>query len=171
MARSIFIILLLAVVAAFAALNWPAFATPTTLWVGFTTVEAPVGVVMLCVLGLVCVAFVAWVIYLQGVVMIESRRQAKELQAQRDLAERAEASRFTELRDFMATELLRVTRSAEDARAVTLARLADLEQRQRVMLEETTNSLSAYIGSLEDRIEHRALPPEVVRTADHHLVR
>src|SRR6185436_45419 len=107
--RSILLLIVVALTAAFAALNWTAFTTPTALWVGFTTVQAPIGVIMLSLTAFLCVLFVAWVIYLQGTVIIESRRQARELNAQRDLADKAEASRFTELRSFMSAELLRVT--------------------------------------------------------------
>ena len=163
MVRSVLLVLVLALTAAFAALNWGAFSAPTALWLGVTTVQAPVGVIMLCVLGVVSVGFVAWVIWLQGTVLLESRRMGRELQAQRDLADRAEASRFTELRTFMSAELERVTRTADEGRLALMTRLNELEQRQRVAMEETGNSLSAYIGSLEDRIEHRALPAEVVR--------
>ena len=150
--RSILLLIVVALTAAFAALNWTAFTTPTALWVGFTTVQAPIGVIMLSLTAFLCVLFVAWVIYLQGTVIIESRRQARELNAQRDLADKAEASRFTELRSFMSAELLRVTQAADESRLAMLARMAEVEQRQRVLLEQTSNTLSAYIGELEDRL-------------------
>jgi hypothetical protein len=152
MARSILLLLVLGLTAAFAALNWGAFSTPTALWLGVTTVQAPVGVIMLFVLGVVSAGFVAWIVWLQGTVLLESRRLNREVQAQRDLADRAEASRFTELRTHIDAEMLKV-----------MTRFNELEQRQRLAMEENSNSLSAYIGSLEDRLEHRSLPPEVVR--------
>lgn len=155
MARSLLMLLVLALTAVFAALNWGAFSTPTALWLGVTTVQAPVGVVMLFILGVVTAGFAAWVVWLQGTVMLESRRMNKELQSQRDLADRAEASRFTELRAHIDAEMLKV-----------MTRFNELEQRQRLAMEESSNSLSAYIGSLEDRIEHRNLPPESVRPVD-----
>jgi uncharacterized protein involved in copper resistance len=80
---------------------------------------------------------------------------ARELQAQRDLADKAEASRFTELRSFMSAELLRVSQAHDDLRGLLVQRLDQMEQRQRVGLEETANSLSAYIGEMEDRFERR----------------
>ena len=153
MVRSILLLLVLALTAAFAALNWGAFSAPTALWLGLATVQAPVGVIMLCILGVVTVGFVAWIAWLQGTVLLESRRLNREVQSQRDLADRAEASRFTELRTFMSAELERVTRSADEGRLAMMTRLNELEQRQRVAMEESSNSLSAYIGSLEDRLE------------------
>jgi hypothetical protein len=54
--------------------------------------------------------------------------------ASRDLADKAEASRFTELRQF----------------------LEQLEARQRTVIEQTGNSMAASVGQLEDKVE-RAL--------------
>ena len=47
---------------------------------------------------------VAYVLSLQGSVLLETRRHTKELQAQRELADKAEASRFTELGTAMRAE-------------------------------------------------------------------
>ena len=52
------------------------------------------------VLGL----FFAYVVFLQGSTLFETCRHAREMQAQRDLADRAEASRFVELRNFLQTQ-------------------------------------------------------------------
>jgi uncharacterized integral membrane protein len=162
--RTLLSALLVLAVVLFAALNWVSFNTPTALSLGVTTVQAPLGLIMLCLLAAVCGLFLAWVIYLQGSVLLETRRQAKELQAQRDLADKAEASRFTELRQCMNAELMRISQSSSETRSDLLARLDAMEQRQRAALEQTSNSLAAYIGELEDRLEHRRTPPDVPRS-------
>ena len=77
--------------------------------------------------------------------LMESRRQTKELQAQRDLADKAEASRFTELR----TELM--------------ARLDRLQTDSRTAIEQNANSVAAQIGELEDRLERERLLSPVAR--------
>jgi hypothetical protein len=153
------VLLLLLFTGLFALLNWPAFATTTTLSLGFTTVQASPALVMLVLVALLGMAYVASVVYLQGVALLESRRLGKELQTQRELADKAEASRFTELREFMTSELQRVVQASAESRASLLQRMEQLEQRQRLALEETGNSLSAYIGELEDRLEHH-VPPQ-----------
>jgi uncharacterized integral membrane protein len=154
------VLVVLVLTAAFTLINWTTFTTPTTLNVGVAMVTAPLGLVMLGAVVLLAVLYIASVVALQGRALIESRRMTRDLQAQRDLAEKAEASRFTELRDFMNLELQRVTRANDEARAALLGRMDQMEQRQRATLEETANSLSAYIGQLEDRFEHATLPPE-----------
>ena len=162
--RTLLLVVLVLAVVLFAALNWATFTTPTALSLGVTTVQAPLGLIMLCLLAAATALFLAWVIYLQGSVLLETRRQAKELQTQRDLADKAEASRFTELRQFMSAELARVTQASSETRSNLLSRLDALEQRQRAVIEQTGNSLAAAVGELEDRLERRHVPPDVPRS-------
>ncbi len=98
MVRALAFFLVLVLVGLFALINWGAFSALTTLSLGVTTVQAPLGVIMLGLVGFLCVLFTVWVISLQASSLAAARRQTRELQAQRDLADRAEASRFTELR-------------------------------------------------------------------------
>lgn len=153
--RTLFLFAVLALTVLFALLNWPAFSTPTTLSLVFGTVEAPVGVIMLVVtfvLGAMCLAYL---IYVQGSALMDARRHTKELQAQRELVEKAESSRFSELHNFVNAELRAQAQMNADTRAQILARIEQMEQRTRLSMQETGNSLSAYIGELEDRLEHR----------------
>jgi len=153
--RTLFLFAVLALTVLFALLNWPAFTAPATLSLVFGTVEAPVGVIMLCVTFLLGAMCLAYLIYVQGAALMDSRRHAKELQAHRELAENAESSRFSELHNFVNAELRAQAQMNADTRTQILARIEQLEQRTRVTMQETGNSLSAYIGELEDRLEHR----------------
>ena len=126
MTRALIFFLVLVFVGLFAAINWDVFTALTPISLGFTTVQAPLGLIMLGLIAFLCVLFTVWVIALQAGSLRDARRQTKELQAQRDLADRAEASRFTELR-------------------------ADLIQR----LDESSNSTAAHIAQLEDRLERQ----------------
>lgn len=155
--RSLLLIFLLVVTVAFAALNWGAFTTPTTLWLGFMAVEAPLGLVMLSLLAFVAVLFGAWVIYLQGSVMLDTRRHAKELHAQRELADRAEASRLAELNTFMTSEFQRLSKALDDSQRASSARLAEIEQRLATRIQEAANAVEASIGELDDRLERSQL--------------
>jgi uncharacterized integral membrane protein len=142
MLRALAFFLVLVLVGVFALVNWDAFAAPTPLSVGFTTVQAPLGLIMLGLIAFLCVLFTVWVVSLQATSLLDARRQTKELQAQRDLADKAEASRFTELR----SELM--------------ARLDRLQTESRSALEHNANAVAAHLGELEDRLERaRLLPP------------
>jgi hypothetical protein len=131
MTRALIFFLVLVAVGLFAAINWSVFTALTPISLGFTTVQAPLGLIMLGLIVFLCVLFTVWVIVLQANSLRDARRQTKALQAQRDLADRAEASRFTELR-------------------------ADVLKR----IDESANATAAHIAQLEDRLERdRLLPP------------
>lgn len=140
------------VIAALAALNWGTLATPTLMSLGFMQVTAPLGMIMLGLTVLLGILFIAYVIYLQSSVLLETRRHTKEMQVQRDLADKAEASRFTELRNFLESqENTHMSRNAE-RHAALIARVEQLE-----------NTLAAHVGQLEDRLDRRS-PVAVVPT-------
>lgn len=162
MSRTLLVLAVLVLTAGFALLNWTAFNTPTSLYLGFTTVEAPLGLIMLGLVSLLSVVFVVWAISLQATLLMEQRRLNKELQAQRALADTAEASRFTELRSFIAAETLRIAQSTEQTRAALVQRMEQFEDRQRNAFEQNANSVAASLGELEDRLERNQV---VGRTA------
>lgn len=157
--HSLLLLLVLTAIAAFSALNWEVFLSPTELSLGYTTVNTPLGLVMLGILAIVTTLFLAFVVYLQGSVLFESRRHSKELQVNRDLADRAEASRFTELRTFLDAELTKQSIQNGDSKDALLARLDKLEHEFQSFMEQSGNTLAAYIGELEDRVEKISIPP------------
>lgn len=151
--NTLFLLIVLVAIAAFAALNWSVFMAPTTLSLGFATVQAPLGLIMLALLVFLTGLFLVFVVYLQSSVLLETRRHTRELQANKELAEKAEASRFTELRGFLEEGLKRQADLDAESRDALLARMDQLDRDLRSMVEESANTLSAYIGELEDRFE------------------
>ncbi len=151
--RTLLILIVIGAVAIFAAINWKAFMAPTTLSVVFANVEAPLGLILLAVVGLLTLLFLLYVVYLQSSVLMENRRNARELQAQRELAEQAEASRISQLRSFLESELRRLGEKTEESKVVVLAKLEALERELRSVVEQSGNTLAAYLGEIEDRLE------------------
>jgi len=145
--RTMLAVIVSVVLAAFFVVNWRVFATPVSLSFLVTSVEAPVGLVMLSLFALGLLALSAFVGLWQGTLLVEFRRQAKELAAQRNLAESAEASRFTGLGALIREEL-----AASDARVV--AALEGL----RAELKATENAIAATLGEMDDRYRRGALP-------------
>jgi len=155
--RTLFLLLILVAIAAFVMLNWNAFMTPTTLSLGVAVVQAPLGLVMLGLLVFLVALFMLFVVYMQTSALLAGRRQDRELQAHRELADKAEASRFTELRVFLAAELAKHADLHGESRALIIERMDQLAGDIRSAVQETENSLSAYIGELEDRLEGKPL--------------
>ena len=151
--RTLMILAVLVLIAVFSALNWSAFIAPTVLSLGFTSVEAPLGLILLGIVAVLTLLFLVYITYLQSTVLLESRRHARELHLQRDLAEQAETSRFNQLRTFTETELEKLAGDLEQSKSLLLTRLDEMERDLRAALEQTGNSLAAYIGQLEDRFD------------------
>jgi hypothetical protein len=107
---------------------------------------------------LITALFLILVVWLQTSVLLETRRQAKEIKASRELADQAEASRFTELRSFIEAELGRRGGQGGESQAALLARIEQLDRDLRLSIEQSGNTLAAYIGELEDRLE-KTVPP------------
>jgi uncharacterized integral membrane protein len=153
--RTLFSLLVAALLALFTIFNWQAFTTPTTLWLLFARVQAPLGLVMLAITGLLTALFLLYVAYMQTTAILDARRYARELQAQRQVADEAEASRIAELRNVVEVGLRsldeRITQSQNEAQSA-LERVA-IEL--RTAIDQTGTVLSSYIGEMEDRLEHQ----------------
>jgi uncharacterized integral membrane protein len=150
------IVLLLTLV--FTVMNWTALNAPASINLIVTEVQGPLGLVILG-FGTVLVAlFVLLVLSLQTGVLLESRRHSRELTAQRELADKAEASRFTELRQMLEQEFASL-KGQSGQPGELLERINRMETGLRQDIHDSSNSLSAYIGELEERLEGRGGTP------------
>ncbi len=156
--RTFLLLAVFILLAAFAVLNWSAFMAPASLSLVFTTVQAPLGIIMLGAVALLSALFLAYVVYLQGTVLLETRRHTRELQAQRELADKAEASRFSGLQAQLDAGLRGLATRSDERHAATLARLDRIDHDFGAALERTESAIAAYVGELDDRLQ-RDSPP------------
>jgi hypothetical protein len=163
--RTVLFLLVLLLVGAFAALNWDAIIAPAPLSVLVTTVEAPLGLILLCMMALLAVVALGFALHIRTMMLVESRQHARTTQELRRLAEQAEASRLTELQHFLENELRNQTNQTAEVRADLLKRLDLVEHNLKASVEQGGNILAAYIGELEDRLEHETgiLPSHPIR--------
>ena len=157
-ARTALLLVVLVVLGVFAALNWTAFTMPSDLSLLFARVQAPLGVILLGVIALIMVLYAVFLAWLETAALLEARRSARELSAQRELAQNAESSRYVELKGFLVTELAELRTVPEATARDLLARLDLVETGLRADIERAGNTLAAYIGELEDRLEGGARP-------------
>jgi hypothetical protein len=135
MIRKISILTVASLLALFVWLNWSALSATTPISLGWLTVHAPLGLVLLVPLLVLCVLFPAWAVSLQARVLRDVRVNTNALQ-NRELADREETSRLVDLRiDFLRA------------------------------LEESVKATAASIGELEDRMERANLLPRAEGTA------
>ncbi|WP_019916929.1 hypothetical protein [Methyloversatilis discipulorum] len=128
-------ILVLGLLAAFVIANWHVLAAPVEVSLLVATINAPAGVILLGGTALLLVLLGAYTLSLHTSTLLEARRHAKELREQRLLADQAEASRFTELNAAMQKEF------------------ADLRLELQKVSTESSNSLAAAIGEVEDKLD------------------
>lgn len=138
------VIIALALVGGFAWVNWSAFMAPATLSLVVFDVYAPIGGVMLAALVVITVLALAFAASWRTSMLIESRRLARELAAQREVADRAEASRIADL-------------GARLERA-----MAELKAAHEAVPKSINERLDAFDTSLrgtKEAIEHALLEP------------
>jgi hypothetical protein len=154
--RTIILILAILLVAGFVALNVDEFTRVSVLSLGFTTIQVSLGLVMLLLLIVTLVVFLVSTLYMQSKNVLEARTHTRELNAQRELADKAEASRFTELRAYLEAQTL-AAQQRESALGTVLAdRFAQQQQVLLARMEQMDNTLAAYMRQLEDRLMNRS---------------
>lgn len=144
-ARTLFTLLVLLLLVLFSWLNWGEITKPTSLSLGLSRVEAPLGLVLVVALGVVSLLYLIFTIGLETAALLEVRRYARELLHYKKLAEEAEQSRYTELRSYLEAEFKRLAEAEKEEIRALEARLAET-------LEKHGNTLAAYIGELEDQL-------------------
>jgi uncharacterized integral membrane protein len=142
--RTILVLVVSGLLALFAVVNWSTFVTPTHLSLVVTSVDAPLGLVMLGFTVALAAVLLGYALKVQINALSDSRRQSQELRRQRELADQAEASRFTELRNYLDQELASLRQAQQSA--------AD---RLHEEITAAANTLSACIGEVDDRLERQ----------------
>lgn len=171
--RTILLVVAILLVAGFAALNWSEIVRPSPLSFGVAVMDAPLGLLLLAVLAVTLLAFLASTAAIRTRSLMDYRSHQKELEAQRTLADKAEASRFLELRQHLDTHL-RELREREgiahsEFEKVMLANRREMQNQ----MEQVNRTVAARLNELEHRLEARferlgyargaAVVPPVVR--------
>ena len=160
-ARTIILIVSIVLLAAFAVLNVDEFTRSSLLSLGFTTIQLPLGLLMLVLLIVSLLIFLGATLYIQSINMLETRQHVRELSGQRELANKAEASRFTELKIYMEAQAHAALQREAAHGTVLTERLAQTQTVLLNRLEQSDNATAAYMGQLENRLEQRSVLPQI----------
>ncbi|MHB1214500.1 MAG: hypothetical protein ACYCY9_05875 [Thiobacillus sp.] len=133
--------------------NWSVLSAPTALSFVAFRLEAPMGLVLLGTVLVFVALFTLYILILRSTMLMDTRRYAHDLRDQHLLAEKAEASRLSELRSQLEREFAQVRETAEKSHAELGARIDGMAQALRNAVEESSRSLSAYIGEMEDKLD------------------
>ncbi len=156
-ARLLFIVLAGVVVAGLAALNWGEVTRTSRLNFGLILTDAPLAGILLAILALTLVVFLVSSAIQESRNLLAWNRHSRELQAQRDLADKAEASRFTDLRQHIDSTL-------RDSRQRDVLAGGEFEKSMlqshrdlRAQLDAMNRTLLARLAELEARVDQRAV--------------
>ena len=164
--RIVFIVLAVLVVSGIAALNWPEFTRAEPLSFGVVTATVPIGVLLLSLMAIVLAVFLVSSAIQESRYLLEHRRHSRALHAQRELAEKAEASRFTDLRQQL-DAYLQGTRHRDQVVATELEkRLMASHNELRAHMDRMHQTLSARLGEIESRLPAGRVVERVEPVAD-----
>jgi len=169
-ARSTLLVVAILLVAGFAALNWSEIVQTSPLSFGIFVADAPLGAILLALLAITLVLFLASTAAMRTQSLLDYRTHQKTLEAQRELADKAEASRFVELRQHLDEHLNRL--GERDSIAATEFDKAMLQSRREMQaqMEQINRTIAARLNELENRLDGRLAPagsgvvPPVVRS-------
>jgi DNA anti-recombination protein RmuC len=150
--RIVFIVIAALVVAAIAALNWPEFTRAEPLSFGVATARVPVGLLMLVLIGIVLAVFLVSSAIQESRYLLDHRRHSRALQAQRELAEKAETSRFTDLRQHFDSHLREVRQRDQVVATEFEKRLMHSHNELRAHLDRMHHAILARLAEIETRM-------------------
>jgi uncharacterized integral membrane protein len=133
--------------------NWGALSAPTTLSFVVFSLQAPLGLVLLGMTVVFLALFAAYVLFLRTTMLMDARHYARQLEAQQQLAEKAEASRLSELRSQLDQQFAQLREATEKSRTDLGARFEGMETALRTAIEESSSGLSAYLGEVDDKLD------------------
>ena len=156
--KTLLLIVGIVLIAVFAVANVEEFTRPGLLNFGFARIQLPLGLVMLLVVIVLLLIFLATTLYMRSVNLVETRGYAKQLTAQRELADKAEASRFTDLRRYMETQAALSANQGKDLVTAMDRRLAQTEKFMLQRLDQSDNTNAAYWGQHDDALTRNRRP-------------
>lgn len=145
----VIILVALFLLAVFTLANWSVLTTPTALSFVAFELEGPLGVILIGVTLVLVALFVLYALTLRTNMLMESRRHNQALEAQRKLADSAEASRLSELRAQIEREFTQLRGGMGEVDD----RIDKVEQSMKQSLDEAANGLAALVGEMDDKID------------------
>lgn len=150
--RSVFLLLLFVLCSVFLIVNWEGVMAEVNVNLLWTEIQAPLGLILLMGPGLLILICLIYGFVQQAGLSMELRRVNKQLQQARDLAQKAELSRFTELKSEMQKQITELQNQSASRHSSLMAAVNGVQAAVDESAQGTVNSLSASVGEVEDRL-------------------
>lgn len=152
--RTVVLVFLCIVAAVFLILNWPGITAPVPVNLLYTDTEAPLGLILLLVLGVLWIAGIIWALLQQAATLLEIRKAYKEADSSRGLADSAEKSRFEESKKAFHEELAALEQKFADTEAQNIKDRDAFREKlltQIVALQSTLAALDVKIDAVAEK--------------------
>ncbi len=150
--RTVFLILIFVFCSVFLIVNWPSVMAPVSVNLLFDEIQAPLGLILLLGPGLLILICLLYGFVQQAGLAMEIRRTTKQLQEVRELADRAERSRFVELQKELDRQMKELREENNARHASLVSKLSAFEEELQNTSRVTIDSISASVGEVEDRL-------------------
>lgn len=151
--RYIVLIISFLIAAAFVVANWATITAETTVDLFFTKAQAPIGLILVIVFGILFFVFVCTMVVQQSAALLGYRRILKDRDAQKKLATQAEDSRLVEVRKELDAKLAQAAEQRKAETADLEKRLADSARAQLDSLKITVSEVKASNEELADQVK------------------
>lgn len=150
--RSVFLLILFVLCSVFLIVNWEGVMAEVNVNLLWTEIQAPLGLILLLGPGLLILLCLIYGFVQQAALSMDLRRVNKQLQQARDLAQKAELSRFTELKNELQKQIMELQNQSAARHSSLMAAVNGVQAAVDESAQETVNSLSASVGEVEDRL-------------------
>ena len=150
--RSVFLLLIFVLCSVFLVVNWEGVMADVSVNLLYTQIQAPLGLILLLGPGLLILVCLIWGFIQQAMLSMELRKVHKQLSQAQDLAQKAELSRYMELKSEMQKQILDLQNQSASRHSSLMAAVNGLQSAIDESAQETVNSLSASVGEVEDRL-------------------
>lgn len=175
--RTLFLLLILILMAVFLIINWGALSAETTVNLVYTEIQAPLGILVVGGFAAVVFILLIYMVWQQASVTMELRAAYKEARNARGVADDAEKSRFAEsnrilLERIEKLEALMTARSDETLSVVkqesvkTEERLKAFAAAEEKRQAEAAAAFSAQVTALEERVKGLLPVPSAADAAE-----
>lgn len=150
--RSVFLLLIFVLCSVFLVVNWEGVMADVSVNLLYTQIQAPLGLILLLGPGLLILVCLIWGFIQQAMLSMELRKVHKQLSQAQDLAQKAELSRYMELKSELQKQILDLQNQASARHSALINAINVVQQEVERNSHETVNSLSASVGEVEDRL-------------------
>ena len=155
--RTVILILLTLLSALFLVVNWAGITASVPVNLVYTETQAPLGLILLLVLGALWIAGIIWALLQQAATLLEIRRAYKDAESSRGLADNAEASRFETAKKLVHEEISAAQEKLAETAKENEARQTEMQEKLASRLDALQEAVTLIDTKLDAVLKEKGL--------------